>query len=160
MIPLKTLVTWYSRTGNTRAVGEAIARELGADSEEIIDLKKRTGLPPIRWLAAGRDAMRKRTTDIKFVKSPEAYDLVIVGTPIWAGNIAPAVRTYLGGQRLGGKRLACFYTGGSPSQRIPQDMAALAPGAEAAGSLGVTDKEVKAGAHLDRVRAFCAGLRK
>jgi multimeric flavodoxin WrbA len=28
-------------------------------------------------------------------KNPAGYDLVIFGSPIWAGNIAPAIRTYI-----------------------------------------------------------------
>jgi len=38
---LKSLVVYYSRTGNTRFVAEKIAKEIGADFEEIVDKKKR-----------------------------------------------------------------------------------------------------------------------
>ena len=38
---MNTLVVYYSRTGNTKAIGEAIAEALNADIDEIIDLKKR-----------------------------------------------------------------------------------------------------------------------
>ena len=41
---MKTLVACYSRTGTTKAVGMAIAKELGADFDEIVDLKRRSGL--------------------------------------------------------------------------------------------------------------------
>ena len=50
----KTLVAYYSRTGTTKKVGEAIAKALKADIDEIIDLKKRSGA--IGWVVSGKDA--------------------------------------------------------------------------------------------------------
>lgn len=52
------LVVYYSRTGATRKVAEYITKQLGADMEEIIDMKKRSGI----WgfLIGGRDALRKK----------------------------------------------------------------------------------------------------
>jgi flavodoxin len=41
---MKSLVVYYSRSGNTRFVAEQISEEIGADIEEIIDIKKRKGL--------------------------------------------------------------------------------------------------------------------
>jgi flavodoxin len=38
---MKTLVVYHTRTGNTRFVAETIAAELGADIEEMTDLKNR-----------------------------------------------------------------------------------------------------------------------
>ena len=157
---MKSLVTYYSRTGTTKAVGEAIARKLGADCEEIIDLKKRTGLRPIRFLIAGREAMGRKLTNIKFDRSPDDYDLIIVGTPIWAGNITPAVRTYLGSQRLEGKRVAFFCTDGDGCEKAFEDMKKLVPKAIVCGSLGIPEKEVKTSAHLEKVKTFVASLRK
>jgi len=109
---MKSLVVYYSRTGTTRAVGKAIAEELGASCEEIIDLKKRTGLRPIRWLIAGMDAWRKKLTKIKTQKEPERYDMIIIGTPIWEGKMTPAVRTYLTNKNLDGKKEGFFCTAG------------------------------------------------
>jgi len=40
---LKSLVVYYSRTGNARFVAETIAAEIGADVEEVVDMKKRSG---------------------------------------------------------------------------------------------------------------------
>jgi len=158
-MPMKILVTWYSRTGTTRAVGQALARELSADSEEIIDLKKRTGLRPFRWLGAGRDAMTRKLTSIKFEKSPEAYDLIVVGTPVWAGNVTPAVRSYLSSQRLDGKKLAFFCTGGGKA-KLFEDMTGLTPKAAVLGSLSLAPEEVKRDRCLDKVKEFADSLRK
>ncbi len=91
---MKTLVVYYSRTGSTKNAAEHIAKQLGADLDELIDSKNRMGL--WGWLMAGRDALRKYTTTLMDIKkNPADYDLVIIGTPIWAGTITPAIRTYV-----------------------------------------------------------------
>ena len=41
---MKVLVVYYSRTGNTKFVAEAIAQSLEADIEEIKDGKNRMGV--------------------------------------------------------------------------------------------------------------------
>ncbi|MBC7219102.1 MAG: NAD(P)H-dependent oxidoreductase [Hadesarchaea archaeon] len=157
---MKVLVVCYSRTGTTKIVGEAIAKELGADFDQIIDLKKRTGLPPIRFLIAGRDAMRKRKTEIKFERSAADYDLIIIGTPVWAGNITPAVRTYLGIQNLEGKKVAFFYTDGLGTEKLIDEMKKLVPKSVFVGALGIPAKEVKAGVHLEKIKSFVSSLSK
>ena len=54
---MKCLVVYYTRTGKTKVVAEKVSAELGADIEEIVDLKKREG--KLGWIAGGRDAMQK-----------------------------------------------------------------------------------------------------
>ena len=63
---MKTLVIYYTRTGNTKFAAETIAAELGADIEEVIDLKNRQG--KLNWLTAGRDAMRGSETNVAQTK--------------------------------------------------------------------------------------------
>jgi flavodoxin len=106
---MKSLVVYYSRTGKTKFVAESIATNLGADLEEIVDLKKRTG--PVGWLMGGKDATRKNQTEIaQTTKTPQDYDLIIIGTPIWAWSPTPAVRTYVQKNNLAGKKVALFYS--------------------------------------------------
>jgi flavodoxin len=44
MMHPKILVVYYSRTGVTKKLAENIAKELHADGEELVDIKKRKGL--------------------------------------------------------------------------------------------------------------------
>lgn len=92
--PSRILVVYYSRTGKTREVAEDIVKNLGCDSEQIVDTKKRGG--PLGFLTAGRDSGRGSLTTIEVPKKdPSAYDLVIVGTPVWNNTVSTPVRTYL-----------------------------------------------------------------
>jgi flavodoxin len=107
----KVLVAYYSRTGTTKIAADELAQRLGADVEVISDAKNRQGL--FGWLGAGRDASRKSKTVIGTLKyDPAAYDLVVLGTPVWAWNMTPAIRTYILANRERFKRVAFFCTMG------------------------------------------------
>jgi len=156
---MKSLVVYYSRTGTTKTVGKAIAKKLKADSDEIIDLKKRLG--PINWLIAGWDATRRRLTKIKTQKKPERYDMIIIGTPIWGKNMAPAVRTYLTNHKLDGKKVGFFCTsGGDNVKKAFAEMKGLVPKSAIVGKLGIRMREVKSDSYEEKVKSFVKNLKK
>jgi len=135
----KVLVAFYSRTGTTRTVAQALASRLGADVEEIVDTKNRQGI--FGWLGAGRDASKKSKTVIAPIqKNPADYDLVILGTPIWAWSMTPAVRTYIIQQRHNFKKVAFFCTMGASG-----DIKTFAAMAELCGQKPLATMALRAG---------------
>ncbi len=122
---MRILVVYYSRTGATKFVAQAIASELSADIEEIVDQKKREG--KIGWMKAGRDAMQEKQTEIATVKTLAYYDLIILGTPVWAWRPTPAIRTYVAKNGdLAGKKVALFFTmDGNPKEAIQRTKALM-----------------------------------
>lgn len=153
---MKALVVYYSRTGHAAQVAEQIAKELGADAERINDKKKRCGI--IGWLGAGRDATREIPADIEEPKKdPTAYDLVVVGTPIWAHRMSTPVLAYL--KRFSGKlpAVAFFITCGGNYQQTLETMGGLAGKAPMA-TLVVLDRELKRGEHAVRLLEFVGKL--
>lgn len=82
---MKVLVVYYSQTGNTKLVAEAIAESLNADIEEISDEKDRAGV--FGFLRSGYEAIFKKLTETQqpIKHKPEEYDLTIIGSPVWAG---------------------------------------------------------------------------
>lgn len=114
----KVLVVYYSKTGNTERVAKDVASALHADIEKVIDKKKRKGF--FAFFVSGRDAMKKRKTELgPLQKDPADYDLVVLGTPVWAWNITPAIRTYLDMNKEKLKNTAYFITaGGTPAEKI------------------------------------------
>ncbi|MCM8822340.1 MAG: hypothetical protein NC831_05950 [Candidatus Omnitrophica bacterium] len=107
----KFLVVYYSRTGTTKKIAKEIAEFLSCDFEEIFDKKDRSGIKG--FMAGGRDAMRRELTEINEIqKDPMNYDIVIIGTPVWAANMAPAIRTYIARNKEKIKNVAFFCTTG------------------------------------------------
>ncbi|OGI26683.1 MAG: hypothetical protein A2359_03330 [Candidatus Moranbacteria bacterium RIFOXYB1_FULL_43_19] len=112
----KTLVVYYSKDGHTKKVAEDIAAALGADIDEIRDLRKRKGF--FAWFSSGRDGMKKQRTEIETSgKNPADYDLIIAGSPVWGWNMVPAVRTYLEENKTSIKEYAFFVTSGNTSSK-------------------------------------------
>ena len=103
------MVVYYSRIGNTRLMTEAIAQSLEADVEEIKDKKNRMGA--FSFIRSGYEAIFKKLVDIKVSgKNTGEYDLIIVGSPVWAGRLSSPVRTCMHLYGHGFKNVAFFTT--------------------------------------------------
>jgi len=133
---MKSLVVYYTRTGNAKFVAETIAAEMGSDIEEVVDLKNRQG--KLGWMLAGKDASTGKETQIApTTKVPADYDLVIIGTPIWAWRPSAAIRTYTGKNDLSGKKVALFFTMDSDLKQEIEKTKGLAPNAIFVGELAI-----------------------
>lgn len=90
----RILIAYHSRSGHTRRVAQALAARLGADLEEIRIVQPLDGvlgyvMCAIESLAALTPALRPAQ------RNPAAYDLVVVGTPVWFWDVASPVRSWL-----------------------------------------------------------------
>lgn len=155
---MKTLIVYYSRTGNTRSAARALSQALaryggpsmpeehsGSDIDEISDTVNRDGV--MGYLSAGRDATFKRTTEIEYAADYNVgdYDLVLIGTPVWAFTMAPAIRTWLSIHGPEVKKAAFFCTmGGSGDKRTFEHMQELLGQAPLA-TLSLIDKDIRRG---------------
>lgn len=88
----KVLVAYYSRSGITKRVAEYLSRSFGFDLDEISS-GSRKGL--FGYVKSGYESASNKKPRIFFNKNPDDYDLVIVGTPVWAGTVSSPVRSYL-----------------------------------------------------------------
>lgn len=123
---MKTLVVYFSNSGNTRSVAEALGARLKADIEGVHERKPRPllrmpqegekprGSAVMKAAMGGMFGFSSRIEDAQH--DPAAYDLVIVGTPLWAGGLTPAVRSYLKKYRKHIRQVAFFCTGESPEK--------------------------------------------
>ena len=90
----KTLVVFYSRSGTTRTVAQALSEALQCDLEEITEPKPRTG--SLGYMRSLLEARLKRPSTITPKKhNVSSYDLVVVGTPVLAWSLSSPVRAHL-----------------------------------------------------------------
>lgn len=156
-LKLKSLVIYYSRTGNARFVAETIAAEIGADIEEVIDLKNRKG--PLGFLSGGFAARRSKETEIvPTKKSPAGYDLIIVGTPVWAGRPSPAIRTYLKKNDLSGKKVAVFFAQGGKKPQAIEQTKALMPNSKCIGEFSIANPLANKEESEKQIATWCQTL--
>ena len=157
MAAQRTLIAFYSGSGTTRKIAEALAAQLKCDVEEIIASKPHAGFPGV--LRSLIEAMRHRPAQIAPAKRvPSAYDLVIIGTPVWAWSVSSPIRAYLMQHANTLPQVAFFCAmGGSGDQGTFAQMQALAgkaPRAKAA----FTTAEVVGGRFAPRLAAFVQAL--
>lgn len=107
----RTLVVYYSMTGNTRRLAEEIRAAVAGDLEEIREPRPRRGFSGV--VRALLDLALRREVPIEPIRhSPSDYALVILGGPVWGGRIAPPVRTYALRHGLQASQVAFFCTMG------------------------------------------------
>jgi flavodoxin len=105
----KTLILYYSRTGNTKMCCEALQKELGADMIEVKDLKNRAG----GWgfFTGALGSMFNVHTKIEPLHPDIApYSNIIIASPIWTGTLSTAIRTLIDKNRWDGRRVMLFTT--------------------------------------------------
>ncbi len=155
---MKTLVAFYSRTGTTKKVADSISKLLKCDCEQILDAKSRAG--PVGYLKSGREATLKKLALIKKTKKdPKKYDLVIVGTPVWAFNISSPIRTYISGNRDFFKKVAFFCSmGGSGDKNTFNEMEKLC-GKKPLKTMALKTREVLDKKHISSVKEFVKGMK-
>ena len=155
---MKSLVVYFTRTGKTRFVAETVASQLSADIEEVVDKKKYSG--PIGWLNAGRSSTREKTTEIDPPKyTPASYDLIVLGTPVWAWRPTPAIRTYIKQNDLASKKVALFLTSDGDPKQAAERTKALLPNSTLAGELSLVSPLKDKEATEQKITEWCNSLK-
>lgn len=91
---MKSLVVYYSRTDVTKKLAENIAGKTDADIEEIIPKVNYQG--KIGYARGGKDAIQEKIIDLESTKyDPKDYDVVYLGTPVWAGKASTPLISYI-----------------------------------------------------------------
>lgn len=149
------LVAYFSATGNTRGVAEAIAGHLGADTFEITPVEPYTADDLGYNNSNSRTSVERQDPDrhveLETITPDgfEGYSTVFVGYPIWWGDASWVVDDFVAGNDFTGKTVVPFCTSGSsPLGSSGQKLAAMAGAGEwlagARFSGGASESEVAA----------------
>jgi len=91
---MKTLILFYSYTGNSKRFAENLSKKIDADIEEV-KTDKRPGTIAA-YVLGSFSAMRQKSVIIKPIQADiSQYDHFILIAPIWAGNPAPAFNSMI-----------------------------------------------------------------
>ena len=139
------LITYYSRTGNTREIANQIHERVGS---EIIELQTVKSYPE-DYEAVKKQAMQELNSGFKpalktKVEKIGSYDVIFVGTPIWWGTIAAPVKSFLSQYDLSGKSIVPFIThAGSGLGRSVSDISKLCPKSTLLEGVAIWGRDVK-----------------
>jgi flavodoxin len=109
----RTLVAYFSRSGNTRVIAGQLHRELGADLFEILPATPY----PDDYEQTVEQARQERDVGARpplkaTVPNIAAYDTVLLAFPIWGETAPPIIRGFLAAHDLSGKTLRPVITHG------------------------------------------------
>lgn len=106
---MKDLVIYYSWTGHTKTVASVIAEAVNGELVEIEETKARKkGIGFIVAVFQGLCGLKSKIREVNF--TPDRYNRLFLGTPIWAGKVTPAVNAYLANHSLTNKKIYLFFT--------------------------------------------------
>lgn len=116
----KTLVVYYSASGNTARVAKDIAEAAGADLFEIVPTEVYTS-EDLNWtnpdsrVSREHDDESLRDVPLTTTEVPDwdSYDTVFIGYPIWWGIAAWPVDTFVKNNDFTGKTVIPFATSSS-----------------------------------------------
>lgn len=131
----KTLVVYYSATGNTKAVAEMIAEETNGDLFEI-EPQDPYSNEDLNWTDENSRVTREYENEdernVELVSTTvdnwEDYDTVFVGYPIWWGIAAWPVNTFVENNDFTGKTVVPFCTSSSSGLGQSGELLAQAAG--------------------------------
>ncbi|SHK32297.1 flavodoxin family protein [Paramaledivibacter caminithermalis] len=112
---LKKLIIFYSLEGNTRFIAENISDITGGD---LLELKPKEDIKSkgfMRFIWGGRQVVTGKKPELMPInKNPNDYDIIFLGTPIWASRYTPAINSFLDKTKITGKKIAlfCCHAGG------------------------------------------------
>lgn len=116
----KTLVVYYSASGNTERVAKDIAEATGADLFEIVPTEVYTSddldwTNPDSRVSREHDDESLRDVPLTTTEVPDwdSYDTVFIGYPIWWGIAAWPVDTFVKNNDFTGKTVIPFATSSS-----------------------------------------------
>ncbi|MBR1380052.1 MAG: NAD(P)H-dependent oxidoreductase [Alphaproteobacteria bacterium] len=121
----KTLVAYFSRSGNTELVANQIAAATGADTFRIETMDE--NFYPSDYTATTEQAKQEiadgTLPEIKPVPDMSEYDVVFIGSPVWWGCVATPVKTFLVQNAMTGKTVVPFNThAGSGTGNVHTDI--------------------------------------
>lgn len=125
----KTLIVYFSQSGNTRKCAETLHALIDSDLSELVP-----AIPYPRGYGRLLKETKKEAeerADREFCPlpfNPSDYDRLYIGCPNWWGALPAPVRTFIRETNLSEKEIAFFIThGGSGIESVKEEIKTLLP---------------------------------
>ncbi|MDD3027222.1 MAG: hypothetical protein PHI41_04125 [Erysipelotrichaceae bacterium] len=117
----KTIIVYYSSTGNTYMIAKYLHDQL--DWEMVaVSLKKPLRLKGFfKYLYGGFMAISGCRPKLDNIEVDwDEFDRIIIASPIWAGRMAPAIRSLIESKVFANKDIYFLYTNEGGAKNIPR----------------------------------------
>ena len=130
---MKTLVAYFSASGNTASLAKRVAEAAKADLFEIKPVEPYTDAD-LKWTnplaRCNKEKIGKKNVPIADrVQNLDEYDLILIGFPVWYYGAPNIIETFVKSYDFTGKKVALFATsGGSDITKAPAKLQPLMKG--------------------------------
>ncbi len=160
---MKKAVIYYSMSGNTEYVAKIVSEKIGAD---LIEIKPKKTYPDKgfkKFLWGGKSAIMGEKPKLKpYNFNYLDYDLIVFGTPIWASNITPPIRSFVAENfdDIQDKRIAVFvcYSGGGAEKAIDKFKRELQISDFEAELILIDPKDKEKPENMNKIEEFCSKI--
>lgn len=155
---MKAIVVYYSLEGNTKYVADHIKDNLGADTLRLEPVKEYPKGNASKYFWGGKSVVFGETPKLSAYEfSAAEYDVVIIGTPVWAGSFTPPIKTFLKENALLKNKVA-FYAcnSGGEADKCFDKLKKELSGCEVVATLSLADPDKnKKDENIMKIKAFC-----
>ena len=128
---MKTLIAYYSQSGQTKRMAEMLAGKLGADLYEIVPERKYNDDMWKAWDEAQAERQEDKYPELKGeMPDISGYDTILLGTGIWGYTMANPVTSFIRQIDSTGKKMSAFWTYYDHDEKVDDDMRDSLKGAE------------------------------
>lgn len=106
---VKVLVAYFSYSGTTKNIANAISEKTGGD---LFEITPQDGYSNVYMESNSEIRGNKRPTLTETVENMDEYDIVFVGYPVWWHATPAPINTFLESYNLTGKLIIPFCTSG------------------------------------------------
>ena len=93
---MKTLIVYYSLTGNVDFAARTLSERIGADTLRLEAQKAYPDKGFKKFFRGGKSAVTgEKPALVPYSFDAAAYNRIVFGSPVWAGTFAPPLRTFI-----------------------------------------------------------------
>jgi len=143
-------------------LGELIAKELDATILELKLVQEPKSKDYMKYYLGEKQVLMKTEPKLRpYDINPADFDLIILGTPIWSGTFAPAIRTFLSHEKIKDKKIALFYSFAVKRGLISKHLRKTLAGNEILAEIGFKDpRQEKSDLVQSRIKSWVKKLQQ
>jgi flavodoxin len=157
---MKAIVVYFSLEGNTKYVADKIAEFTGADELRLEPAKDYPRGNVSKFFWGGKSVVFGESPKLlPYDFDVEKYDLVIIGTPVWAGSFTPPIKTFIKENDLSKKKVALFACSAGGVGKCLDKLKDALPACEVIATFDlISPKKTQSEETVQKIKSFCDGI--
>lgn len=120
---MKILIVYYSFDGSCKFVAEEINKNVNAEILELEPKEEFQAKSFWKYVLGGKQVLTNKKPKLKNIeKEINSYDFIFLGTPVWAWNYAPPLKTFFSEYAIKNKKVALFCCSGGEKSKTLENM--------------------------------------